>query len=231
MSKIRFNIAVDGPAGAGKSTVAKRVAKDLNMIYVDTGAMYRALGLYLLENGIAKENEEKITSVCKDIEVTIIYEDGEQRVILNGKDVSHAIRAEEVGVMASVTSAYQSVRAHLLSLQKKLANDFDVIMDGRDIGTCILPNADLKVYLTASSLIRAKRRVNQLKESGVEADIETVEKDIIERDQRDMNREIAPLKQADDAYYLDSSEMSMEQVVSEIVKLSYQRGYQVESGV
>ena len=197
-----FNVAIDGPAGAGKSTVAKSVAALKNFIYVDTGAMYRAMALYFLRQGIDKTDEN-----------------GAQQVILNGENVSGLIRTEEVGNMASATSVYKKVREKLVELQKDLAKKADVIMDGRDIGTCVLPDADVKVYLTASSAVRAKRRYNELKEKGTACDLDEIEKDIIERDYRDMHRENSPLKQADDAVLLDSSDMTLKEVVDTITAM------------
>ena len=212
-----FNIAIDGPAGAGKSTIAKQLAKELSFIYVDTGAMYRSMALYFMRNGIAKEDEAAISDACKTVEVSIAYENGEQQVLLNGENVSKEIRKEEVGKMASATSVYKEVRKKLVELQQKLAADKDVIMDGRDIGTNVLPNADLKIYLTASSKVRAERRYKELVEKGVEADFDKIEEDIIIRDRQDMEREIAPLKQAEDAVLVDSSDMTIEEVVDAIV--------------
>lgn len=215
----KFNLAIDGPAGAGKSTIAKRIAKQLGFIYVDTGAMYRAMALYFLRNHIDSSESDRIEEACKNVNVTIEYKDGEQLVILNGENVNGFIRTEEVGNMASVTSVNKVVRLKLVELQQNLAQKENVVMDGRDIGTYVLPNADLKIYLTASSKERAKRRWNELNEKGVQADINDIEKDIIERDHRDMTREFAPLKQAEDAIYLDTSDMSIDKVVEEIISL------------
>ncbi len=214
-----YNIAIDGPAGAGKSTVAKRVAKELGFVYVDTGAMYRALAVYFLKQGLKTTDTEAIALACKDAEVTIGYEDGVQQVYLNGENVTALLRTEEVGNMASVSSAIKEVRAQLLELQRGLARTADVVMDGRDIGTNILPNADVKVYLTASVETRANRRYLELQEKGVPCNLQEIAHDIEERDTRDMNREIAPLKQAEDAVYVDSSDMSIEEVVNAIKAL------------
>ena len=214
-----FNVAIDGPAGAGKSTIAKLVAKELNFIYVDTGAMYRAIALFLLNKGISKDDEKAIADVCGEIDIEIKHADGLQQVWLNGQDVSTEIRREAVGNMASATSVYSCVREKLLSLQRDIAATQDVIMDGRDIGTCILPNAQAKIYLTASVSTRAKRRYQELCEKGVSCDLEEIKKDIEDRDYRDMHREISPLKQAEDAVLVDSSDMTIEQVVERIVEI------------
>lgn len=214
-----YNVAIDGPAGAGKSTIAKLVAKEKGYIYVDTGAMYRGLAIHFLDKGIQKGEIEKVIEACKDAEVTIAYEDGVQHVYLNGKDITARLRNEEVGNMASVTSAIPEVRKKLLELQQNLAKTQDVIMDGRDIGTCVLPDADVKIYLTASVETRAKRRYQELLEKGEPCNLEEIAHDIEERDNRDMNREIAPLKQADDAVLVDSSDMTIEEVVQTIVDL------------
>ena len=214
-----MNIAVDGPAGAGKSTIAKRLAKKLGFIYVDTGAMYRAMAYYFLQNGIAAEDEAAIAAACPDVDVTIAYEDGEQQVILNGRNVNGAIRTEEVGNMASATSVYPVVREKLVELQRQLAARSDVIMDGRDIGTCVLPDAQVKIYLTASSATRAKRRFDELSAKGESCDLAEVERDIIDRDYRDMHRETSPLKQADDAGLVDSSDMDIDEVVAAITEV------------
>ena len=214
-----YNVAIDGPAGAGKSTIAKLVAKEKGYIYVDTGAMYRGLAIHFLDKGIQKGETEKVIEACKDAEVTIAYEDGVQHVYLNGKDITARLRNEEVGNMASVTSAIPEVRKKLLELQQNLAKTQDVIMDGRDIGTCVLPGADVKIYLTASVETRAKRRYQELLEKGEPCNLEEIAHDIEERDNRDMNREIAPLKQADDAVLVDSSDMTIEEVVQTIVDL------------
>ncbi len=211
-----MNIAIDGPAGAGKSTIAKRLAKELGFIYVDTGAMYRAMAYYFLRHNIQGDDEAAIAQACPDVDVTIAYEDGEQQVLLNGSNVTAFLRTEEVGKMASATSVYPAVRTKLVELQRRLAEKSDVVMDGRDIGTCVLPEAQVKVYLTASTATRAKRRYDELVEKGEECDLQKIEQDIIERDDRDTHREISPLKQAADAVLVDSSELGIEEVVSEI---------------
>ena len=214
-----YNVAIDGPAGAGKSTIATLVAKEKGYIYVDTGAMYRGLAIHFLDQGIKAEETDKIIKACKDAQVTIKYEDGVQQVYLNGKNITSRLRTEEVGNMASKSSPIPEVRAKLLELQQDLAREQDVIMDGRDIGTCVLPNADVKIYLTASVETRAKRRYDELTEKGIECNLEKIAEDIKERDERDMTREIAPLKQAEDAHLVDSSHMTIEEVVAAITAL------------
>ena len=212
-----YSIAIDGPAGAGKSTIAKTIAKKLGFVYVDTGAMYRAMGLYFLRKGVDGRDAKTIEAMCPEIRVTIEYEDGVQQVLLNGENVSGLIRTEEVGSMASVTSAQPAVRAALLQLQRDMAESTDILMDGRDIGTNVLPNADLKIYLTASVDVRGKRRYDELVAKGVTCDLEEIKKDIEIRDHQDMTREIAPLKQAEDAVLVDSSDMTIEEVVDAII--------------
>lgn len=212
------SIAIDGPAGAGKSTIAKLVAKKLNAIYVDTGAMYRAIAIYFLRHELNPDIPEQVENACKNIEVSISYEDGVQQVWLNGENVTPLLRTEAVGNMASKSSAKQPVREKLLQLQRDMAVKYKVVMDGRDIGTNVLPNAEVKIYLTASSAERARRRYEELKQKGEDCNIEEIERDIIERDTQDMSRAIAPLKQAEDAYYLDSSSLTIPEVVAEILK-------------
>lgn len=214
-----YNIAIDGPAGAGKSTIARRVARELSFIYVDTGAMYRAMALYLLRREVNRDDTEQIGNICQDAEISIEYQNGEQIVLLNGENVNSYLRTEEVGNMASVSSAVPRVREKLLSLQRKLAKDMSVVMDGRDIGTTILPDADVKIYLTASSLTRAKRRYLELQEKGTVCNLDDIQKDIEERDQRDMSREISPLRQAEDAVLVDSSNLTIQQVVDRILQI------------
>lgn len=214
-----YNVAIDGPAGAGKSTIAKKIAKEMGFIYVDTGAMYRALAIHFLKKGLKPEDTEEIKKACKDAAVSLQYEDGVQQVYLNGENVTAMLREEKVGNMASVSSAIGEVRAQLLELQREMARTNDVVMDGRDIGTHILPNANVKVYLTASVEERARRRFVELQEKGVACDLNEIAHDIAERDYRDMNREIAPLKQAEDAVLIDSSNMTIEEVVQAIISL------------
>ena len=214
------NVAIDGPAGAGKSTIAKRIARRLGYIYVDTGAMYRAMAYYLIQNQVDAADQEAIAAACQHADISICYQDGEQVVLLNGENVNAYLRTESVGNMASVSSAVPAVRAKLLDLQRNLAKEKDVVMDGRDIGTNVLPNADVKVYLTASVECRAMRRFKELEGKGEACDFEQIRQDIQERDERDMTREIAPLKQAEDATLIDSSEMGIDDVVKAIIALT-----------
>ena len=214
-----YNIAIDGPAGTGKSTIAKIVAKELGFIYVDTGAMYRTLALACFRDGIDTSDEAAVVAKCESVEVTLGYEDGTQKVYLNGEDVSTEIRREEIGNLTSAIAVYPGVRKILVALQKDLATKNDVVMDGRDIGTAVLPNADLKIYLTASVETRAKRRYDELVEKGQTCDLKEIEKDIEDRDYRDMNREVSPLSQADDAVLVDSSDMTIDEVVAKIISL------------
>ncbi len=212
-----YNIAIDGPAGAGKSTIAKIVAKKLEFIYVDTGAMYRTLALACFRAGISADQEADVIEKCKSVTVTLGYENGTQKVYLNGEDVSSEIRQEEIGNMTSAIAVYAPIRELMVSMQRKLAAENNVVMDGRDIGTVVLPNADLKIYLTASARTRAERRYKELVEKGQKCDVDAIEADIKDRDYRDMHREIAPLKQADDAELVDSSNMDIDQVVEAII--------------
>lgn len=214
-----FNIAIDGPAGAGKSTIAKKIAAKKGYIYVDTGAMYRAMALYLLREKVDPSQTGEIDKKCRDADITIAYENGEQVVYLNGENVNGYIRTEEVGNMASVSSPNPNVRRKLVELQQKLAADADVVMDGRDIGTCVLPDAQVKVYLTADSRVRAMRRYKELTAKGVSCELDTIEQDILERDRQDMTREISPLKQAPDAVLLDSSHMTADEAADAVIAL------------
>ncbi len=211
------NIAIDGPAGAGKSTIAKLIAKKKGYIYVDTGAMYRAMALYFTELGIGADEQDKISAAAPGADVTITYENGEQIVWLNGKNVNGLIRTEAVGKMASSSSANKDVRKKLVELQQQLAKKESVVMDGRDIGTCVIPDADVKVYLTADSHVRAVRRYEELRAKGQECDLDVIEKDIIERDYQDMHRALSPLRQAEDAVLIDSSDMTIEQVADAVI--------------
>ena len=217
-----YNIAIDGPAGAGKSSIAKALSKKLGFIYIDTGAMYRAVALFFLENGIKDSSDNEIDKLLDELDINIKYTDGEQRVFLNNVDVSDKLRQEEIGKLASRFSAVKSVREKLVALQRKLAKKENVIMDGRDIGTVVLPNADLKIYLSAGSKVRAQRRYLELIEKGFDRaalDEKAIENEIIKRDEADMNREISPLKKAEDAYCLDTSNMTFNEVVSKILDM------------
>ncbi len=214
-----YNVAIDGPAGAGKSTIARLVAEEKGYVYVDTGAMYRGLAIHFLDKGIRAEETEKVIAACEDADVKIRYEDGVQQVYLNGTNITGRLRDEAVGQMTSKCSVIPAVRSKLLDLQRELARTQDVIMDGRDIGTCVLPCADVKVYLTASVRTRAKRRYDELTAKGETCDLEEIARDIKERDERDMNRETAPLKQAEDAVLVDSSDMTIDEVVRTIAGL------------
>jgi cytidylate kinase len=217
-------IAIDGPAGAGKSTIAKRLAAIKNFVYVDTGAMYRAIALYCIENDIPPVDDECMSQALEKINVTIDYLDGEQIVFLNGENVNGKIRTQQVGNMASSVSAIGKVRERMVALQQELARTRSVIMDGRDIGTVVLPDALVKIYLTASVEIRAKRRYDEYVEKGVECDLETLKKEIADRDHRDMTREHSPLRQAEDAVVVDSSYMTIDEVVAEILKIADEKG-------
>lgn len=214
-----INIAIDGPAGAGKSTIARKVAEKLSFIYVDTGAMYRAMALYLHRKGIDADDTEAIARGCKEPRISIEYRDGEQVVLLDGENVNSFLRTQEVSEMASKSSAVPQVRKRLVELQQKLAAEQSVVMDGRDIGTVVLPDAQVKIYLTASVRVRAKRRFLELKEKGENPVLEKIEEEISERDHRDMTRDVAPLRQADDAVLVDSSDMTINEVTSHILNI------------
>ena len=214
-----MKIAIDGPAGAGKSSIAKLVAKKLSFVYVDTGAMFRTVAYYFLSQGKDPSDAEMVTEECEKISISIEYKDGAQHIFLDGTDVSTEIRQEEVGKNASVVAKNQAVRNRLLALQRQMAEKQDVIMDGRDIGTVVLPDAQVKIYLTASASVRAERRDKELVEKGESCNLKKIEEDIIARDEQDMNREIAPLKQAEDAVLVDSSYMTIEEVVDKIIEI------------
>ena len=214
-----YNVAIDGPAGAGKSTIAKQIAKRMGLIYVDTGAMYRAMALYMIREKVDPKDLDAIAKKCEETHITIRYENGEQVVLLNGENVNAFLRTEEVGNMASAIAPRKEVRAKLVRLQRELAATSDVIMDGRDIGTCVLPDADVKIYLTASSAVRAKRRYDELTAKGEKCDLAKIEADIIERDERDMTREESPLRQAEDAVLVDYSDMTIEEVIQAIIEI------------
>ncbi len=218
-----YNVAIDGPAGAGKSTIAKMVAERLGFVYVDTGAMYRALALYFVRLGIKPQEKEKIKQALPALHITLTYQDGKQVVLLDGENVNDFIRTQEVGSMASRISPLPAVREKLLFLQRELAKRTSVIMDGRDIGTIVLPDADIKIYLTADPGVRAKRRCLELEAKGEECDEEEILREIIARDEQDMTREISPLKKAEDAVVLDASKLTAEEVTERLVALIRER--------
>ncbi len=215
-----FNIAIDGPAGAGKSTIARKVAEKLNFIYIDTGAMYRAMGVYFTRNHTDLENETAVKEACRAVEIKLTYEEGVQQIWLNGENVSQIIRTKEAGNMASACAAVPAVRVKLVELQKELAKTSDVVMDGRDIGTVVLPNADVKIYLTASVEVRAERRCKEYQEKGISAVFEDVKKEVAQRDYNDMHRAVSPLCQAEDAILVDTSDMDIERTVEVILDLA-----------
>lgn len=218
-----FNIAIDGPAGAGKSTIAKAVSKELGIIYVDTGALYRAVGLNALRKNIDTKDVNLVTESLKDVSVDLRFVDGEQRVFLGEEDVSVDIRLPEASMAASNVSAIPSVRQFLFDLQRKIANDNNCLMDGRDIGTVVLPNAQLKVFLTASPEARAKRRYDELIAKGQDVEYKDVLDDLNKRDYQDTHREIAPLKPADDSVIVDTTEMSFNEVKEKLISLAKER--------
>lgn len=209
-----ISVAIDGPSGAGKSSLAKRLAKDLGYVYVDTGAMYRSIGLYAVRAGVDPKDEAAVTALLPQIKLAIRLVDGAQHIYLNGEDVSDAIRAENIGMAASAVSAHPPVRAFLLDTQRGLAADQNILMDGRDIGTVVLPNATVKIFLTATPEVRAKRRTDELIAKGQKADYNKILKDIQQRDYQDTHREIAPLKMARDSVKLDTSELDIDGVIA-----------------
>lgn len=212
-----YSIAIDGPSGAGKSTFAKKLAGDLSFVYVDTGAIYRTVGLYVKENGVESRDIEKIKLLLPEINIEVEYdEQGTQQMILNGRNVSKEIRMPEISLYASAVSSFPEVRNFLMELQRGFSRKYNVIMDGRDIGTVVLPNADLKIFLTAGAEARAKRRYDELIEKGVETTFDEVLSDMIKRDKDDSTRATAPLKQADDAVLVDTTELSLEESYEKI---------------
>lgn len=214
-----MKVAIDGPAGAGKSSIAKAVSKKLGFVYIDTGAMYRAVAVYAIENGIEIKEENFTSQVLDEIKIDITYEDGTQKIFLLGKDVSERIREADASIGASNVAVIPAVRLKLVELQRTLAEKTSVIMDGRDIGTYVLPDAEVKIFLTASSDVRARRRLLEMKEKGMEADFETVKRDIEYRDKNDSEREFAPLRQAEDAVLVDTSDMTIDEVIERITEI------------
>lgn len=212
-------IALDGPAGAGKSTIAKRIAEELQFVYIDTGAMYRTLALACLLKEVDLSDEETVSRTAESADLDIQYIDGVQHMFLDGEDVSGRIRTEEVSKAASDTSKYQRVRTRLVALQQELAQRYPVVMDGRDIGTVVLPHADLKIFLTASVDVRAQRRFKEYTEKGIACDFEAIRKEIAQRDYNDMHRANSPLRKADDAIEVDTSDMSIEEVAETVIGL------------
>lgn len=218
-----FQIAIDGPAGAGKSTIARRVSETLGFIYVDTGAMYRAMGLYFLARGIDTDDESAINASLPGADISLQILDGSQHVFLNGEDVSVRVRTEEAGMMASKTSRYAKNREKMVAMQQEIARTSNVVMDGRDIGTVVLPDAPLKIYLTASVSVRAQRRYQELLHKGQHPVLQEIEKDIEARDYQDMHRKASPLRQAADAILIDSSSLTIDEVAARIVELAQDR--------
>lgn len=218
-----ISVAIDGPSGAGKSTLARRLAGELGYVYVDTGAMYRAIGLYGHRQGADLHSEDAMKALLPQIQLSIAYQDGAQHIFLNGEDVSQAIRAEEIGMAASAVAAVPAVRSFLLETQRGMARTQNVLMDGRDIGTVVLPDATVKIFLTASPEARAQRRMKELVEKGTPAEFETVLADIRQRDDQDTHRAVAPLKQAEDAVLVDTSELDFEQSFQTLKEIILQR--------
>ena len=218
-----MKIAIDGPAGAGKSATAKALAKKLGFIYVDTGALYRGIGLYVIRKGAKASAIEEVVPLLAEIKIEMKHIDGEQHIFLNGEDVSGFIRTESVSAAASDVSAIPAVRDFLFDMQRDIAEKNSVVMDGRDIGTVVLPEAELKIFLTAKPEVRAERRVNQLAEKGIEANFEDVLADVIQRDYNDTNRDFRPLKLAEDGILLDNSEMNFEETLEKIISLAKER--------
>ena len=213
-----ISVAIDGPGGAGKSTIARVAAERLGFIYVDTGAMYRTIGLYAVRQGVSPSDQEAVVALLPEIRLAIRFVEGEQHVFLNGEDVSEAIREPSISMAASQVSALPPVRNFLLELQRSFAKQYDVIMDGRDIGTVVLPKAQVKIFLTASAEVRAKRRLLQLQEKGVPADYDTVLKELEQRDYQDSHRAVAPLRPSGDAVILDTSAMSLEESIQAVIQ-------------
>lgn len=213
-----MQIALDGPAGAGKTSIAKRVAKELDILYLDTGAMYRVIGYKAMQMGIDTLDEKPVSDLAENIDLEVVYKDGKQLMFLEGKDVTSLIREPEISINASNASKHKRVRQHMVKMQREIASKTDVVVDGRDIGTYVLPNAEFKFYVTASIEERAKRRHNQLIQKGIESDLSQLEKEIAARDYQDMNREFAPLKAADDAVILDTTDMTFEEAYKSVIQ-------------
>ena len=224
-----ISIAIDGPSSAGKSTIARAVAKELGYIYVDTGALYRTIALYFLRGGVDPSQEDQVKKALSEIQVEIRYLYGEQHVLLYGEDVSYQIRGDKISQMASSVSVIKQVRDFLLGLQREMASKDNVVMDGRDIGTVVLPNAQIKIFLTASAAQRAKRRFEEYAQKGIASDYDEILASIMERDLRDSTRAIAPLKQAEDAELIDTTYNTLEESVKEII--DYIKGRFQELGV
>ena len=219
-----YSIAIDGPAGAGKSTMAKRLAQALGYVYVDTGAIYRTVGYHMNLMGIGPKDADGINRLIGDVNLEITYDtQGTQHMILNGADVSDEIRTPEMSMIASTISAHKVVRDFLLDTQRDLAKAYNVVMDGRDIGTVVLPDADLKIYLTAAPEVRAQRRIAQYREQGQKVDERKILAEIIQRDEQDMNRPIAPLRRAKDAVLLDTSYLNVEETIARLLEIAAQR--------
>lgn len=214
------SIAIDGPAGAGKSSIAKEISKKTGFVYVDTGAMFRALGLYFIKKGIKLEDETAVVRLLDDIDIKVVYKDEEQRIMLSGEDVTGYLRSEEAAGAASSLSVYSAVREKLLCMQRDIAKQYNVVMDGRDIGTKVLPDADVKIYLTAGIKERAKRRFFELVQKGEKPDIKKIEIDMQDRDYRDMHRKNSPLAKAEDAYEIDTTDMTIKEVVEKILDIA-----------
>ncbi len=223
VSNRNFQIAIDGPAGAGKSTIAKIVAKELGFVYIDTGAMYRAMGLFFDQNGEWPKKSEDIRRLAGSADITLKYKDGVQEIYLNGKNVTSEIRTEKAGLSASAVSKFPEVREILVTMQRKLAETTSVIMDGRDIGTVVLKDADVKVFLTANVNVRSERRRRQLAEQGIIESLEKIEEDIRKRDIQDSTRKASPLKMADDAILVDTSDCTLEESVERIIALAKEK--------
>lgn len=219
-----YSIAIDGPSGAGKSTIARRCASAFDFLYVDTGAIYRAVGLASLRAGVDRKSASEVSCILPGLAIDLLYNDsGEQRMFLNGEDISDAIRLPEVSICASDVSALPVVRSYLLEMQRQIARTHHVIMDGRDIGTVVLPNADLKIFLTASAEARAQRRLKELREKGIDTDFQSVLQDILYRDEQDSTRETAPLRRAEDAVLVDTTELNFEESFSAVSQLILER--------